>query len=291
MSALNPSTPAFQPRTFSYAGPMPEEEIFVDVWDYNFHTEIRKISEMLETYPYIAMDTEFPGIVLKPVGDLVDLQYQMIRFNVDVLKIIQVGITLADENGNYPQGICTWQFNFKFDVDKDTYAEDSIKLLRRSGIRFDHLKENGIEMKDFAEYFLTSGAVLNPDIKWVTFHSGYDFGYLLKVLTCQQLPESEPEFMETLKLYFPVFYDLKMMIKKFDHLRGSLNRLADEMQVRRIGQAHQAGSDSFVTMATFFKVRERMFASDVPKEFECCLFGLGAGEQDKDYYSDKAISA
>lgn len=277
--------------TFRYPGPIQEEEIFVDVWDYNFHTEIRKISNLFDAYPYVAMDTEFPGIVLKPVGEVVDLQYQTIRFNVDLLKIIQIGITLADENGNHPPGVCTWQFNFKFDVDKDTYAEDSIKLLRRSGIRFDHLKENGIEMKDFAEYFLTSGAVLSADVKWVTFHSGYDFGYLLKVLTCQSLPETEQEFMENLKLFFPIFYDLKMMIKKFDHLRGSLNRLADEMQVRRIGQAHQAGSDSFVTLATFFKIRERMFNSEVPKEFECSLFGLGAGEQDKDFYTEKAISA
>ena len=36
------------------------------------------------------------------------------RCNVDLLKIIQVGLTLADEDGNFPQEVSTWQFNFKF---------------------------------------------------------------------------------------------------------------------------------------------------------------------------------
>ena len=30
--------------------------------------------------------------------------------------MIQVGLTLSDENGNSPPGGGTWQFNFKFDL-------------------------------------------------------------------------------------------------------------------------------------------------------------------------------
>ena len=37
-------------------------------------------------------------------------------------------------------------------------------------------------------------------MRWITFHSGYDFGYLLKVLTCQPLPQAEPDFFELLKV-------------------------------------------------------------------------------------------
>lgn len=40
-------------------------------------------------------------------------------------------------------------------------------------------------------------------VRWITFHSGYDFGYLLKVLTCQPLPQTEADFFELLKVGVP----------------------------------------------------------------------------------------
>jgi len=39
------------------------------------------------------------------------------RCNVDLLKIIQIGLTLSDEDGNYPQDVSTWQFNFHFSIE------------------------------------------------------------------------------------------------------------------------------------------------------------------------------
>lgn len=48
---------------------------------------------------------------------------------------------------------------------------------------------------------MTSGIILNDKVQWVTFHSGYDFGYLLKVVTCQPLPNDESEFFELLKVH------------------------------------------------------------------------------------------
>lgn len=35
---------------------------------------------------------------------------------------------------------------------------------------------------------MTSGLVLLPNVTWLSFHSGYDFGYLVKLLTCSNLP-------------------------------------------------------------------------------------------------------
>jgi CCR4-NOT transcription complex subunit 7/8 len=37
--------------------------------------------------------------------------------NVDNLKMIQIGITLANEMGEFPEDVSTWQFNFKFDLE------------------------------------------------------------------------------------------------------------------------------------------------------------------------------
>lgn len=40
-------------------------------------------------------------------------------------------------------------------------------------------------------------------VRWITFHSGYDFGYLLKLLTCSSLPTNEGEFFQLLKVGLP----------------------------------------------------------------------------------------
>lgn len=71
----------------------------------------------------------------------------------------------------------------------------------------------------------------------------YDFGYLLKILTCMPLPASETEFFELLNLYFPNIFDIKYMMKFCDNLHGGLNKLAEMLDVQRIGPQHQAGSD------------------------------------------------
>ena len=48
------------------------------------------------------MDTEFPGVVARPLGDFSassDYLYQTLRCNVDLLKLIQLGICFCDADG------------------------------------------------------------------------------------------------------------------------------------------------------------------------------------------------
>jgi len=111
-----------------------------------------------------------------------------LRSNVDILKLIQLGITFCDENGELAEECPTWQFNFRFNLEEDVYAADSIALLQRSGLDFPSHQEKGIDIEVFGELLMTSGLVLCDNIKWITFHSAYDFGYLLKVLTNTSLP-------------------------------------------------------------------------------------------------------
>jgi hypothetical protein len=40
--------------------------------------------------------------------------YRTIKQNVDNLKVIQIGVTLANENGQLPDDVSSWQFNLKF---------------------------------------------------------------------------------------------------------------------------------------------------------------------------------
>jgi len=109
-----------------------------DVWSANLEAEMENIRGLIDNYPFVALvrvmyrlsacfyklrsgqDTEFPGVVARPIGAFKtssDYHYQTMRCNVDLLKIIQVGITLSNENGNQPEECGTWQFNFRFNLE------------------------------------------------------------------------------------------------------------------------------------------------------------------------------
>ncbi|XP_043369644.1 CCR4-NOT transcription complex subunit 7 isoform X1 [Dermochelys coriacea] len=230
-----------------------------EVWACNLDEEMKKIRQVIRKYNYVAMDTEFPGVVARPIGEFrsnADYQYQLLRCNVDLLKIIQLGLTFMNEQGEYPPGTSTWQFNFKFNLTEDMYAQDSIELLTTSGIQFKKHEEEGIETQYFAELLMTSGVVLCEGVKWLSFHSGYDFGYLIKILTNSNLPEEELDFFEILRLFFPVIYDVKYLMKSCKNLKGGLQEVAEQLELERIGPQHQAGSDSLLTGMAFFKMRE-----------------------------------
>ncbi|XP_072857426.1 CCR4-NOT transcription complex subunit 7 isoform X3 [Pogona vitticeps] len=228
-----------------------------EVWACNLDEEMKKIRQVIRKFNYVAMDTEFPGVVARPIGEFrsnADYQYQLLRCNVDLLKIIQLGLTFMNEQGEYPPGTSTWQFNFKFNLTEDMYAQDSIELLTTSGIQFKKHEEEGIETQYFAELLMTSGVVLCEGVKWLSFHSfpgqrkeqphisalcvrladlmiqgqleillfqksGYDFGYLIKILTNSNLPEEEVDFFEILRLFFPVIYDVKYLMKSCKNLK------------------------------------------------------------------------
>uniref|UniRef100_A0A4X1U0Q5 poly(A)-specific ribonuclease n=1 Tax=Sus scrofa TaxID=9823 RepID=A0A4X1U0Q5_PIG len=172
-------------------------------------------------------DTEFPGVVARPIGEFrsnADYQYQLLRCNVDLLKIIQLGLTFMNEQGEYPPGTSTWQFNFKFNL------------------------------------------------------TGYDFGYLIKILTNSNLPEEELDFFEILRLFFPVIYDVKYLMKSCKNLKGGLQEVAEQLELERIGPQHQAGSDSLLTGMAFFKMREMFFEDHIDDAKYCGhLYGLGSG--------------
>jgi len=173
----------------------------------------------------------------------------------------------------------------EFRLADDMYAQDSIELLKLSGINFAETEARGIDVHAFGELLMSSGIVLNEEVRtapaaqhclrarvliagstrralrmfqqqaqrcrgclrrestaasevtaewpqrqppmrllilaqvrWITFHSGYDFGYLLKVLTCQPLPATEPEFFELLKVSDSAW--LLQLRRSFSPVRG-----------------------------------------------------------------------
>ena len=260
-----------------------------DVWGDTVEHEMAEVRKLLvaepKPYNYVAMDTEFPGVVARPIGSFStsnDYQYQTLRCNVDLLKLIQVGVSFFNEDGEFAEGCPTWQFNFKFNLDEDMYAQDSIDMLVRSGINFQRHEDNGIHVAHFGELMMSSGLVLMPNVRWISFHSGYDFGYLIKLLTRSPLPAEETRFFDLLHTYFPCIYDIKYMMMSCDGLRGGLQKLGEDLNVTRIGPMHQAGSDSLLTAQTFFELKRQYFRNYVEDaKFVGYLYGLGTAIEAK----------
>ena len=158
-----------------------------EVWEGNLDEELAMIRGIIDQFPYVAMDTEFPGVVraqiaitehwtrtdtwtflflrrwlarwvtisynrsssTRPFGtrsrarllcshqmdqaDKIELPAIIVtltltfslRCNVDMLKLIQLGLTLTDKDGNLPMignHYCIWQFNFReFDLKEDMF--------------------------------------------------------------------------------------------------------------------------------------------------------------------------
>ncbi|KAM0334172.1 hypothetical protein ACHAQA_001192 [Verticillium albo-atrum] len=294
-----------------------------EVWKHNLHEEMAVLRDLVDKYPYIAMDTEFPGIVSRPMGGFrgkSDYHYQCLRTNVDMLKVIQIGLALFNEEGETPparpssadladfgpagrrsaqQGPFpyAWQFNFKFSLKDDMYNEKSIESLQTAGIDFNLLERDGIDPHDFASLLIPSGLVCFDNVRWISFHGGYDFGYLTKLLDCRALPSDEVDFDRIMKLYFPSTYDVKHLMKhairlhnsglltpsdpstteilqKFEHKSG-LENIAETLKVKRVGAAHQAGSDSLITGKVFFQMREKIFNGDIAEDHLGKVWGLG----------------
>lgn len=187
-------------------------------------------------------------------SDNYDANYDNIKLNVDNLKIIQLGITLADDQGYFPENTSSWQFNFKFDLTRDIYLDESISLLSMSGIDFNKFMNDGIDIDYFGENIISSGVILNDNINWITFHGVYDFAYLLKSVSNLPLPDDEKTFLDILNIYFPNFYDVRVLVKNLSWLKGSLSKISGDLDLKRVGQCHQGGSDSLITSKLYFKL-------------------------------------
>ncbi|SMR56720.1 unnamed protein product [Zymoseptoria tritici ST99CH_1A5] len=291
-----------------------------EVWRHNLESEMHILRQLIQKYPYVSMDAEFPGIVARPIGNFAgskaEYHYQTLRCNVDILKPIQVGITLWTAEGELcpPQdptitqlpgrlsnnlmhpglGVpCTWVFNFQFNLEEDMYAESSIELLKASGVDFHRHLEMGVSHEAFGALLTTSGLAFNTDVHWLSFHSGYDFGYLIKLLSNDALPADQSDFFHLVTTFFPKLWDIKFLLRHAQRQRlqnrlsaeglrvvdslgtkSGLSDLAEELGCSRVGNPHTAGSDAWLTGAVFWAMKSKIFNNVLEDELADQIYGL-----------------
>ena len=309
-----------------------------EVWRHNLEQEMAVLRQLITEYPYVSMDAEFPGIVARPIGNFAgskaEYHYQTLRCNVDILKPIQVGITLWTEDGELPPAQpspellqrmggktpyannlmylpCTWVFNFQFSLEEDMYAEASINLLKESGVDFQRHYEMGITLEQFGALLTTSGLAFCEEVNWLSFHSGYDFGYLIKLLTDDSLPAEQVDFFEQVSTFFPKLWDIKFLLRQAQKARAQgrlgvegtrivdalgqksgLQDLADELGCVRVGSAHTGGSDAWLTGMVFWAMRNKMFGGNIDNELADQIYGLhGVGPPASQSYRDEFFAA
>jgi CCR4-NOT transcription complex subunit 7/8 len=84
------------------------------------------------------------------------------------------------------------------------------------------------------EAYRILGLVLNDEVKWISFHGGFDFAYLIKMLNGTILPDEDTGFYGLMGAYFPSFYDIKCMIRDIDTLKNSgLSKIAADINVTK----------------------------------------------------------
>ncbi len=295
-----------------------------EVWRNNLAQEMHVLRGLIEKFPYISMvcstqwalkvlcrvrplistlqDTEFPGIVARPMGAFstkAEYHYQTIRCNVDLLKPIQIGITLFSSAGEPPpphfsdSGInvptytnhlipcpCSWQFNFRYSLHDEMYAQDSITTLQKNGVDFEQHEKMGIDPFEFGALLMTSGLVLQPDVHWISFHAAYDFGYLTRIMLQNPLPANFSAYHKLVDAFFPNLYDIKYLIKSAQSNQAvndnplsatasnvvnsiggkyGLAETAEELNIKRMGPPHLAGPDSLLTGKIFWELRRNVF--------------------------------
>ncbi|KAH0926395.1 hypothetical protein HID58_018651 [Brassica napus] len=214
-----------------------------EIWSWNKTEEMNLVRESLRSCNYISVDTEFPGCLKETVMEASEeTRYQNLRFNVDKTKPIQLGFSLFDSEGAISG---TWEVNFSdFDETEDLCNEKSIAFLKRNGLDFKRIREEGVGIKDFFTEFtrMVKDEEDKKIINWVTFDGSYDLGYIIQSMTGRErLPDTSLGFNDTVQKLLGLTFDVKKLAGQCKGLnsRFGLQRLADELGIRRRKREHE----------------------------------------------------
>lgn len=208
--------------------------------------------------PVVAMATQLPGFVQNvPSTSSRDVQYKVLRSNVELLKPIQLGFSIGDADGSM---LGTWSFNLHFDVDEDFHTEASVAMLQAAGVDFARHAVSGIEWATLGRRLRASPYLRSrsADISLVTFDGLCDLGYMYKMFVGKPLPADLGTFDAALESLCAHRCDLRRWCPI-----GSLDYASASRAVERVGVAHTVASDAHLILQIFHScsgvmVAERM---------------------------------
>jgi CCR4-NOT transcription complex subunit 7/8 len=205
-------------------------------------------SKILQGYDHVALDTEFPGVVVEE-SDYYGAD--VCTRNANATSLIELGLSLFNRAGERPPGKSTFVFHFRWSKEGELFNPKSIELLKRSGLNFTRNALEGVSHEIFSELFVRHLA-RNRRVVWLTFHCSHDVAYLQRLALRSKLSNSPADFKRNAAELFPNLVDLKTVAERVG-VMGGLEKLAAELGVARIGKSHTSGSDARLTGDVYFR--------------------------------------
>ena len=277
-----------------------------DVLKDNFYKEFKNIVELSKKFNHISINVESAGTLGRPIGKFrgkKDYIYQTIRVNVDLFNIFKVGISLCDEFGNKPDNtFSTWQLHMKVDPENEMVPSEFLDFLDAASTipetMSTQLKNTGIDLNEFAVRLTDSGLLFNANNTWIAHSGGYDFAYLLRLITDKPLPNNKLEFFSQLNFYFPNYYDLDLINQRLNYqifmVSGMkddmflppqhLEMLADGLQIQQLPHYKTTGGVSLLILITYnhlCSLTKKKFPDE--KDFSYIKNQLSAISMDNDF--------
>lgn len=232
-------------ETLQEARRVQEHHLPRDVWAYNVEEEMELLRDAAEEFHYVTVDMVLPGNVAKPLGlfsSSADFEYQTLKCNVDLTKLVQLRLIISNEDGERPEGVSSWRFHFGFDADVDLLSPEIDTVVVREALA--QHRDQGICGRHFGELLTSSGMVLAEEIQWIfcgarcfsdvlrenegsrnhlldgwlEYSGMYTSGHLLQLLTSQSLPDDAEAFKESLDLFFPSRCDASHRLRRHPNL-------------------------------------------------------------------------